>query len=226
MTLDFNQPLISVKKELISPGIIVPAQVDFNFNQSYLKQIIHQKSNFKQLKLSPELLGDFRFYSLQLNKAVPNFSLVFITHYAEEHQPIAVIKSVVSYDGKITQQICRSLFKNTLLLDDLVASHYWLIDQICDRLSFEYAKQGNLLAWGLSIVIAILIAPLLFYFVAINWLIKLIIIFVILLLLYLIIKTSFQKYLNSFLLQQFLFGFFARNTKRRKIGWFLLQYFG
>lgn len=224
MALNLLDSLITVEQQQLTPKIAIPTRINFNFTESSLKQINRQRKNWQQLQLSSELLAELRYYSLFHNSANSN-SLVFITYYLQQQQKIAVIKTVISVRGKISQQLCRSFLTNPQLLKDLVLNHYWLISQVCDRLSWQYQNKSFLLALVIALIISLIIA-LVFYFITVSLPIALIIFIVFFGLSYWIIKLILNKYLTSFILQQLLFGFFSKNTARRRLGMMLLRRFG
>lgn len=224
MALNLLDSLITVEQQQLTPKIAIPTRINFNFTESSLKQIDRQRKNWQRLQLSPALLAELRYYSLFHNSANSN-SLVFITYYLQQQQKIAVIKTVISVRGKISQQLCRSFLTNPQLLKDLVLNHYWLISQVCDRLSWQYQNKSFLLALVIALIISLIIA-LIFYFITVSLPIALIIFIVFFGLSYWIIKLILNKYLTSFILQQLLFGFFSKNTARRRLGMMLLRRFG
>lgn len=226
MTLNLIDSLISIKKKQITSKIAIPTRIDFNLTESSLEQISDQRQSFKRLQLSSELLADLRYYSLLQNFASSENSLTFTTYYVQQQQKIAVIKTVISLQGKISQQLCRSFLKNPQLLKNLVINHYWLIEQICDRHPLKYSHKSFLLPWVLSLIISFIIAPFIFYFISLSLPIELIILIVTFLLLYWIIKFILKKYLTYFIWQQLLFGFLSNTTARRRLGIMLLRYFG
>ena len=223
-----SQQVSSLYDGLIADSLInfKKEQIDFNFTHSDLNKIIYQKWALKNLKFSPELLADLRYYCLCQNSNALDFQLIFTTYYLEQQQKIAVIRSIISLQGKISQQISSNFLKNPQLLNDLIISHYWLINQLCDRLPLKYNSKTSLITWGLALIIVLIIAPLLFYFVATSWLIKLIILMGLFCLLLFLISAILKKYLASFILQQLLFGFLAKNVANRRLGFMLLRYFG
>ena len=226
MTLNPIDSLISIKKEQITSEIEIPVQIHFNLTKSSLKQISDRRRSLKRLQLSSELLAELRYYSLFRNSGNLKIPLTFTTYYVQQQQKIAVIKTVISLQGKISQQVCRSFLGNPQLLKNLVVNHYWLIDKIDDRIYFKYKNKSFLLTLILSSIICLIIAPFLLYFLNISLPIKLIIIIVIFLLLYWIINLTFKKHLTSFIWQQLLFGFLSKNAARRRLGFILLRYFG
>ena len=222
MTLNLIDSLISIQQQQLTPKIAIPTRINFNFTQSSLKQIDRQRKNWQRLQLSPALLADLRYYSL-LQSSNSN-SLIFITYYVHRQQKIAVIKTVISFQGKVSQQLCRSFLTNPQLLKDLVINHYWLIAQVCDRISFQYQNKTFLLILIIALIISLIIALILYFIAVIP--IALIILIVLFCLLYWIVKLILNKYLTSFILQQLLFGFFSKNIARRRLGLMLLRYFG
>lgn len=226
MNLNPVEFLIKVQKEQVAPGISVPTQVNFYFTPSSLETVINQKKSFQRLKLSSELLADLRYYGLLQNRNSLDFGLVFTTYYMDKQQPIAVIKSIISLDGRISQQVCRSFFQDVYLIKDLAASHYWLIGQISDRLSIKHRNKTSLLALALSLIILLIFAPLIVYFVGISLLVQLVILIAFFLFLYWITKLILNRYFTDFILQQLLFGFLSKNTDRRRFAINLLSYFG
>lgn len=224
MALNLLDSLITVEQQQLTPKIAIPTRINFNFTESSLKQIDRQRKNWQRLQLSPALLAELRYYSLFHNSASSN-SLVFITYYLQQQQKIAVIKTVISVRGKISQQLCRSFLTNPQLLKDLVLNHYWLIEEVCNRLSWQYQNKSFLLALVITLILSLVVA-LIFCAVAVSLPIALIIFIVFFGLLYWTTKLILKKYLTSFLLQQLLFGFFSKNTARRRLGMMLLRYFG
>lgn len=225
MIFDSIDPLIVIQTEEII-GVKILTGINFNLRSKDLEKIIQQKNSVSRLKFSPELLNELRYYTLLQDRASSDFALTFTTYYVQRQQRIAVIKTIISLQGKISQQICRSFLAKPLLLNDLLTSHYWLIKEICDRLSLKYHNKSSLLAWSLASILVLIIAPILFYFLALNWIIKLLILVSILGLFYLAIKLAIKKYLPAFILQQLLFGFFSKTIGRRHLGFRFLRYFG
>lgn len=226
MTLNLTDSLISIEKKQLTSNIAIPTRISFNFTENSLEQISDRRQSFKRLKLSPELLADLRYCSLLQNNAGSGIPLTFTTYYVQQEQKIAVIKTVISFQGKISQQICRSFFKNPQLLNDLVVNHYWFIKLICDRLPLKYTNKSFLLTILLSFIISLIIAPFIIYFIALGLPIKLIILLIIFLLLYWTIRLICKKHLTYFIWQQLLFGYLSKNTARRRLGFVLLRYFG
>ena len=226
MTLNLTDSLISIEKKQLTSNIAIPTRISFNFTENSLKQISDRRQSFKRLKLSPELLADLRYCSLLQNYAGSGIPLTFTTYYVQQEQKVAVIKTVISLQGKISQQLCRSFLKNPQLLKDLVVNHYWLIEETCDRFSWQYHNKTFLLTLTLSFIISLIITPFLIYFITFALPIKLIILLIIFLLLYCTIRLILKKYLTSFIWQQLLFGYLSKNTARRRLGFVLLRYFG
>lgn len=226
MTLDLIDSLIRVKTEQVTLGIDIPTGINFYLTNTDLKNIIQNKLALKKIKLSPELLADFRYYSLLANHNSCQLPLSFTTYYVTEKEEKAVISSVISLQGKISQQICRHFLDNPQLLNELLVSHYWIIEQICDRLKIKYNNKTFFLVLAITLITTIVIVPLIFYSLSLTWIIELIISVVLILLLAWLSQLLLRKKLSSVILSQLLFGFLAKNTKRRHLGFMLLRYFG
>lgn len=224
MTLNLTDSLISIQQQQLTSKRSVPTQINFNFTESNLKAISARRQNLKRLQLSSELLAELRYYIL-LHSASLN-SLTFITYYIQQQQKIAVIKTVISLQGKISQQLCRNFLNNPQLLKDLVINHYWLIENIGARIPFPYYNKTFLLTLILSLILTLIIVPSIFYFLDLGLPIQIIILIVFFLLLYWTIRLILKKYLTYFILRQLLFGFLSHNKARRSLGITLLRYFG
>lgn len=226
MTLDLIDSLIRVKKEQVALGIDLPTGINFYLTNKDLKNIIQNKLAFKKIKLSPDLLADFRYYSLLTNQNSCQLPLSFTTYYVTEKEEKAVVSSMISWQGKISQQICRHFLDNPQLLNELLISHYWLIEQIGDLLKVKYNNKTFLLVLAITLSATIVIVPLIFYSLSLTWIIELIISVGLILLLAWLSQLLLKKKLPSLILSQLLFGFLAKNTKKRHLGFMLLRYFG
>ena len=225
-SFDNSDSLIRVKKKRITSGKYIPTQVCFELTNRDLNLLKSQRERLISLKLSSELLADLRYYSLLQNPESLESRLIFTTYYIKQQQKIAVIKTIIYLRGTISQQISRSFLHHPQLVKELVTTHYWLIEQISDRIFFKYTSKTSFLAWILSLVILLILTPFLLYLLKINLLIKLILLGGIFFLLYLAINFLSKRYLGGFILRQLLFGFFSKNVANRRLGFMLLRYFG
>lgn len=219
MTLNRINSLISIQTKQVALNFKIVTGINFYLTNNDLKTISQQKRFSKKLQLSPELLADLRYYILLQNR------ITFTTYYVEQQQKIAVIKSVISLQGKISQQICRRFLNNPQLLRNIVISHYWLSQQLCDLLQLKYNNKSSVLTLFLSLIIVLFFTPFFFYFFTLNWLVKLIILLIIFYVFYFTINFIIKKYLLLFLLSQLLFGFLSKDIKRKSLGFRLLRYF-
>ena len=223
MALNLIDTFISYKEEQITSEIKAIYGISFNLNSKSLEQIIHRKKDRKRVHLSSKLLTKLRYTVLLQNYSNLQFPLSFTTYYVRKRQKVAVIKSVIDIQGRITQCFCRGFLDRPHLFNDIITAHYWLIEQICDRLSLKYNRRVSLFTAILSLTIVLVIAPFLLYFVSLNWIIKLLLIIVTFLVCKIILDT-YKKYLASFILRQLIFGFFSKNSSRKNLGFKLLSY--
>ena len=224
MTFNLSDTFISYKEEQITLKIKAISQISFNLNSQDLEQIIDYKKDRNRLHLSSKLLTELRYTVLLQSYNNLQFPLSFTTCYVQQQQKVAVIKSVVDLQGKITQYLCRSFLDRPYLLNDLAIAHYWLIEQICDRLPLEYHHKGSLFTTILSLVIVLILAPLLLYFISVNWIIKLLLLVAMFCFLKIIFDFAFKKYLASFIFKQLTFGLLSKNISGKNLGFKLLSY--
>ena len=223
MTSDIIDSLISFEQEQITSEITAIGKISFNLTSQDVEQIIRYKKDCQKIPVSKKLLGELRYSVLLQNYSNWQFPLSFTTYYVRKQQKVAVIKSVIDIQGRITQCFCRGFLDRPHLFNDIITAHYWLIEQICDRLSLKYNRRVSLFTAILSLTIVLVIAPFLLYFVSLNWIIKLLLIIVTFLVCKIILDT-YRKHLASFILQQLIFGFFSKNSSRKNLGFKLLSY--
>ena len=216
---------IYINQERISRRHIIPNGVRFYLNKENIILIQQAQANKHKIKLPPRLLADFRYYILVERQSYIQSEITFSTYYQQNTQEIAKVKSTISLEGKIYQQICHDGGKNPQLLLVIVNAHYWLIGQMFSQLPLKRSSFSKWLPWYISLGLTILIAPVFFYLPNFSFIIKLIII----ILLVLFLKECSQRfwigYLRRWILSQLLFGIFSYRSKNRKVGFDLLAMF-
>lgn len=216
--------MVSIKlpQSQISPQTKIPTQVEFYFSDRDLAE----PQPPTRLKFSPQLLGDLRYYSLR-PAAEPwaGSSLSFTSYHLRESQAVAVIRSKISLQGTIEQQICRAYLQQPELLQPIANQHYWLIEHICDRLELNYQPKSKLLAIILTATIASF-SLLITLFLPWAWPWKLLTLGVLVIVVYWLCDRLITRYLALLIGQQLLFGVLAHTSARRRFGWLLWRYFG
>ncbi|MBR8828745.1 MAG: hypothetical protein DSM107014_12735 [Gomphosphaeria aponina SAG 52.96 = DSM 107014] len=185
--------------------------VYFYFNQDTLKAITQLKSQKKQLKLTLKYRSDLRRLALVTS------GLTFCSYYQQDESKVAIFKSVIFLEGKIINQISQHCLENPELTQEIMTAHYWLVEQILANLPIR-KNRLNGLAWGLALLLVIVVGLLL---IPLNFL-KII---AALLMLFLF-QWGIKRLLNQFaifLKPRLWLGIFSPSTKTRKISWYILD---
>lgn len=163
---------IKIVKENISSDRVVFGSVRFDLDENILKEIEQTKKNNLSLNFAPSLLTDIRTYILLEQQTGFQSGLTFCTYYQQGNNKKAVIKSTIWLDGQITQQICRDRLQNTQSIRKIIGAHYWLSEQLLQKLPITYRGKKsylNLLSWALSLLfIALIVILNLNYLTPIN----------------------------------------------------------
>ena len=131
---------IQIESTKINRRVSIPHRVSFCLDTQLLEQIEQIRAGNSKLKLSADNLANLRYYAL-LNlpslicrryRAIGNTSLTFTTQYlAAENQPaVTLFSSEIDLSGKISQQVQKSLYQDSLLLAKISQAHYWLVLEI------------------------------------------------------------------------------------------------
>ncbi|MGV2831278.1 hypothetical protein [Myxosarcina sp. GI1(2024)] len=199
----------------------IPYRVRFELNQSNLQTIIDARNNNRSLSFSTKNLTNLRYYAL-LSYTCQRSPLVFITNYSRDREKIAILKSTISAEGKICQQIRRDATINPQLFGYLINSHHWLIFQILTQLSLKSPKFFKWLLLVIFLLAAVAILLTIFYLLHISNILKtLLAIFSLVLLL--AIAALFKNKLSAWILDRLLYGFLTTRFSTRKIGIQLLN---
>ncbi len=217
---------IQVAEVRISRRLTMPCQINFRLNADLLEQIEQIKAKNQCLKLSNPKLATLRYYTLinsSLNIKITSVQerlspLNFTTNYIfPDNQHLTVVRSLIDLEGQITQQIQQDLWHNPRLLERVINAHHWLIGQVLIQLPLKTPKPILRLLKVLLLLVWIIVAVYLWYFLPLNNLLKI-----------LIIYCSFylaKKYLIALIKQQgkiyFLKavfkGFLANTNRKRQI---------
>ena len=214
---------IRVRRLQQNPQKTVPAQIDFQLTSKNLDILKQQRDLNLQLVLSPALQSELRHCAITKSSQ----ALVFTTYYSSPlSQPLAVIKTEVSLQGKLKQQFRRSYLEKPELLKELSLNHYWLMGRVCDALAIDYNPQHQVLAIAIASALLVLFIPVVFWLLPWGWLLKLLVLALIWGFGYLVCQNLIHKYAAKFIWQQLLFGQLSASLRRRNLGWQLWRYFG
>ena len=225
---------IYIDEKRVGRQEFVPCGVRFELNPSNLIDINLAQENSAQLKLSSDRLTNLRYYALlssQANKQLsPGYALpsqlVITTNYLQQEKSISVIRSVINFEGKIIQKIEHNLWQNTQLLNNLLNAHYWLSSQILSQLSLKPKNYLEFSSWGFSFILIVLVALPIFYWLSVNYFIKIILIIFSFFIFKKSTKYLLKDKLKTWVLNQLLFGFLSRGVKKRKFAFQILTILG
>lgn len=215
---------IYINREQISRRHIIPNGVRFYLNQDYLREIKQAQTQKVQISLSAYLLADFRYYILIERQSHISSDITFSTYYQQDDQEIAKIKSTISVEGKIKQQICHNDWQDSQLLKEITNAHHWLIQEMLSQLPLEKKGYSKWLSWGIALIITVLAVPLVLL-LNVSDLFKILLIIILFFLSQQLSKSFLIAYLRNWILSQLLFGVFSYRSKDRKVGFDLLALF-
>ncbi len=213
---------LRIEQQRISRRRSIPDHISFDLNQDILSQIITLRNSQQKIYFSGDHLAELRYYFLLNSSQYSGLGITFKTHYQKQEEKITIVKSVIHLSGKAEQYI-RS---DALASQEIIDTHYWLIEQILNQISLKHKKHKSVLLWSLLGLIIIFIAPLIFFFLPLVFWGKVLVLLIVIAIVLSALPYLLKRYLSSWVLDQLLFGIFSYSPKRRKIGLNLLNTFG
>ena len=213
---------LRIEQQRISRRRSIPDHISFDLNQDILSQIITLRNSQQKIYFSADHLAELRYYFLLNSSKESGLGITFKTHYQKQEEKITIVKSVIHLSGKAEQYI-RS---DALASQEIIDTHYWLIEQILNQISLKHKKHKSVLLWSLLGLIIIFIAPLIFFFLPLVFWGKVLLLLILIAIVLSALPYLLKRYLSSWVLDQLLFGIFSYSPKRRKIGLNLLNTFG
>ena len=213
---------LRIEQKRISRRRSIPDHINFDLNQDVLSQIITLRNSQQRISFSADNLAELRYYFLLNSSQYSGLGITFKTHYQKQEEKITIVKSVIHLSGKAEQYI-RS---DALASQEIIDTHYWLIEQILNQISLKHKKHKSVLLWSLLGLIIIFIAPLIFFFLPLVFWGKVLVLLIVIAIVLSALPYLLKRYLSSWVLDQLLFGIFSYSPKRRKIGLNLLNTFG
>ncbi|MEA5469670.1 hypothetical protein [Spirulina sp. 06S082] len=125
--------------------------IHFHLNEEVLEQIQQARSQGHSLFVRPKFIADLRYYLLFDEYSGLKCGINVSTHYFQDNSEQAVLRSLIGLDGDILYQIDRRYLDRPELALSLTSAHYWLIEQLLDKLRLEGTLWLNFLSWGLSL---------------------------------------------------------------------------
>lgn len=228
---------IQIDSAKINRRVSIPYQINFCLNAQLLEEIRQIRANNFRLELSARNIVNLRHYALvnlpldsicdrrQL-ESIGYSSLTFTTQYsASENQPaVTLFRSEIDLAGKISQQVRKNLYQDSLLLTQISQAHYWLVLEILAQLPL---KSTAWYSWPVAacFYIAVAIAcAFIWYISPFASIFKVAICLAIVLVSKLVFKTLITKQLKSWVVHHLLKGIFARGFYRQQLGLKLLSF--
>lgn len=212
---------IRLEKEQIAPQNVIFQGVEFHLDADAIAQIQIAKNRGDAIDLQEDFLADFRYYALFYPSAT------FCTYYPKNGAEVALIRSTISLDGNITNQVCQDCLSDGEFTATLISTHSWLIQQLMRRLHFYLKRSVDNLAWLLSIAIIGII--LLCNFQTVRempqglWMLPLLMAWLLQKGLKPFLRWIFPRW-QKWLFRQLLFGSFSRSDRGRKRALSLLHW--
>jgi hypothetical protein len=150
----FNlDPHVAIARERIARSQVLCHGVRFHLDKDILAEIQRARETGRSVTISGQLLADLRVWALLGRENYPTSSLVFSTYYQQGDAEEALMRSTISPDGNILNQIRADCLERPDFCDNIAAAHYWLIAQLLGQLPLGAIRRFHWLPWGLSVVI-------------------------------------------------------------------------
>ncbi len=150
----FNlDPHIAIERERIARSQVLFHSVSFHLDKDILAEIQLARETGRPASISGQLLTDLRVWALLGQENRPTSSLVFSTYYQDGETAEALMRSTISPDGDILNQIRADCLERPDFCDDIAAAHYWLIAQLLGQLRLGAIRRFSWLPWGLAVLI-------------------------------------------------------------------------
>ncbi len=154
------EPYIQFEQERITRSRFVFHGIRFHLDQEILQSIQEAQSSGYSLYISRKLLTNLLDYALIDRENRLQTGLTFCTYYAWNGSPEPLMRSVISTDGEILQQIKSDCLEHPEFCRQIASAHYWMINQLLGKLRLRQVLKLNQFAWGLSWVIAVVIVAI------------------------------------------------------------------
>lgn len=229
----FLSSCIKVKQTRISRQTTIPHQVYFELNSDIIAKIEEIKAEYGSLALKPEQLTDLRYYGLINSGLLDNvdkisseqYSLVFSSSYLPIDSQIqtTVVRSTINLQGQILQEIQQDLWQDPQLSSKVVQAHHWLTAEILRQLPLETKSHTSEVFWALWAISAIASTLVIWYFLLLPFLLKLVINIVSFYFFKVLLKYLIDNQLKKWILSQLTSGCLAHQTSKRQLGFKILS---
>ncbi len=217
---------LQIDEQRVSRRYNAPYQVRFELDRHHLTELQQLKTNNLPLAISANKLTNLRYYVWLTYQNLEESPLIFLTNYVQNKQNISVVKSIVSLEGKIYQQIPHYACYNSLFIDKILPIHQWLINQLIEQLSWTTKNYSLLISVIFSLIITAGFILIIEMLLSLPILITLLVIVGFWLGLTYCIHYLLTHQVKAWVGQQLRLGLFSSQVKRRKIGLRLISILG
>lgn len=235
-------PYIKVEEVKDKQGRVVFRFIRFNLNGNILKKILDFKQTGQKLYISKNIKTQLQYCVLSdgenwYKQNRFQSGLTFCTYYELSSQTIEyvsekmVMRSVVSFDGEIINQIRRDCLEDAESGVAIATAHHWVLQQLLNQLNFRINVPSlwlKLIPWGLSLLIVLVVSIILLATNLIPVPLTLLLMLVILVLLQYLFRRLLPLYkplLRRWIARQFLSNFLSANSQDKNQAKSMLERF-
>lgn len=127
--------------------------IRFYLTSETLQKITQAKQKGQSLYIPPKFLKNLRYYTFfsEYNILLGGFS--FSTYYHREITMTPRIYTLISAGGDILYQIDQKCLNDPDFAENITMAHFWLMEQLLNRLTLEWRNFINQISWGFSIIL-------------------------------------------------------------------------
>lgn len=144
---------IRVIKERVSSRQTLCHGISFHLDSASLSRVRLAQARQQKLHITRSFLESFRQYVLFDPQGHLQTGVTFFTFYQLGEQEHPLLKTFLSLDGDIIHKIAADCLQDERLVQDLMAAHYWLIQQLFQRLQLQIQQFLDRLSWGSTAVL-------------------------------------------------------------------------
>ena len=125
--------------------------VNFHFNSQIIAKIHQAKHRGYRLQISRQLQTNLRCCSLIGQESYFQSGLSVCSYYRQDKQEEPVIKSLISPEGGMVNQVSSYYLDRHQLCNEITTAHYWLVQQLTQQLAWQQTRVVDILSWLLAI---------------------------------------------------------------------------
>lgn len=139
---------------VLSKNIDTFAGINFHCNAQILDKIQLAKQRGDRLHFSKQLRTNLRCCALLGTSSYLQSGLSICTYYQQDDYAEPVMKSLISADGDVINQISGDCLSHELR-PQLTTAHYWFLQQITRQLAWKRTLIIDLIAWSIAILLIV-----------------------------------------------------------------------